>query len=102
MNMKRTLLVSAIVGMFFSATSMATGLTDPYNPYITADEINAVPSMPTRAEERMADFYDPFVLSHEIVVTEGCVNPANELVADQYNPFVTFAQLETAEMNKKC
>ena len=102
MNMKRTILASAIVGMFYSATSMAAGLTDQYDPFITADEISAAPSMPTRAEERLADLYDPFIISNEIVVTEGCVNPVNELVADRYDPYVTLAELNTAEMNKRC
>lgn len=102
MSIKRILLASAIAGMFFSATTMASGLTDQYDPFITADEISATPSMPTRAEERMADIYDPFVLNREIVITETCVNPATELVADQYDPFVNLAELQTAEMNKKC
>ncbi len=102
MNMKLTLPASVIVGMLFSTTSLAAGLTDVYDPYVTADEISATPAMPTPAEERMADIYDPFILSNEIVVTEGCVNPANELLADQYDSFVTLAELEAAEKNKVC
>ena len=102
MNMKRTVLASAIVGMFFSLGAVAAGLTDQYDPFVTSDEISAVPSMPTRAEERIADQYDPFILSNEIVVTEGCVNPAQEMVADQYDPFVTLAQLQEAEKRSTC
>lgn len=102
MNMKRTLLASTIVGMFFSANTIAAGLTDQYDPYVTADEISAPPSMLTQAEERMADIYDPFILYDEIVVTETCVNPAMDLIADDNAPFVTFAELKTAEMKSTC
>lgn len=102
MNMKRTLLTSAIVGLFFSLGAVAADLTDQYDPFVTSSEISAVPSMPTRAEERIADQYNPFILSNEIVVTEGCVNPAQELVASQYQPFVTLAELQTAEKQSTC
>lgn len=100
MNMKLTLLASVVVGMSFSAISLAAG--DTYDPYITADEISAAPAMPTQAEERMSDRFEPFILNNEIVVKEGCTNPANELLADQYDSFVTLAELEAAEKNKVC
>ena len=102
MNMKRTLLASAIVGMFFSTTTIAAGLTDQYDPYVTADDISVVPPMRTTSEERLADFYDPFIISNEIVVKETCVNPAMELIADQYDPFVTLAELKDAEKRSTC
>lgn len=102
MNMKRTLLASAIVGMFFSAGTMAAGLTDQYDPYVTADEISVIPPMRTTSEERLADFYDPYITPREILVKETCVNPAMELIADQYDPFVTLAELKTAELKSTC
>ncbi len=102
MNMKVTLAASIFAGMLFSATSLAAGLTDVYDPYVTANEISATPAMPIPAQERFADTNDPYVLQDEVMVTEGCINPARELLADQYNPFVNFAELEAAEKNKVC
>ena len=102
MNMKSTLLASVVVGMFFSMSATAASFGDHYDPYVTADEISAVPSMPTRAEQRLADHYDPYILADEIVVSESCDNPVKELLADSFDPYITFAQLETAEMNNKC
>lgn len=102
MNMKRTLLASTIVGMFFSAAAMSAELGDQYDPYITSDQVEATVSMPTREAERLADQYDPFILNQEIVAVEGCKNPANELIANQYEPFVTVAELQQAEQNRKC
>lgn len=102
MNTHRILFFSAIAGLFFASTTMGAGLTDQYDPFVTADEISATPSMPDSAREQLVDLYDPYVFSHEIVVSEGCINPANKLVADQYQPFVTVAELEAAESKSTC
>ena len=104
MNIKHILLTGAVAGMLFSnaAMAMGLGLGDQYNPYVTADEVMATPTMRTPAEERLADQYNPYILSNEIVATKGCRNPADELVADRFNPFVTFAQLKDAEMHRVC
>lgn len=58
--------------------------------------------MRTMSEARLADPNNPYILSNEIEATRGCTDPAGRLVGDRSNPYVTFAQLEKAEMNKKC
>lgn len=102
MNMKRTLLTSAIAGMFLSATAMAAGPTDIYDPYVTVDELSAVQSMKTRTDERMADIYNPYILSHEVEVGEICVNQVSELIGDPFNSYVTLDELKIAEKNSTC
>lgn len=102
MNTLRTLTAAAIITLGFGGSALGASLTDPYDSYVTFDEIEAVPSTPTESELRMADIYDPFILSHEIVVSESCKNPAHELLADQYDSFVTLAEMKTAEMTRKC
>ena len=102
--MKHSKLIAAatFVAMGFTGSALASSLTDPYDSYVTFDEIQAVPSGRTASEARMADIYDPYILSHEIVVSKGCTNPAADMIADPFNSFFTFAELEKAEMSKKC
>lgn len=102
MNMKRTLLTSAIIGMLFSTAAISAELGDRFNPYVTPDEISVVPSMRSPTENRLADRFNPYILHDEIVASEGCSDPESALVADRFNPYVTFAQLESAEMTRKC
>ena len=102
MNMKHTLLTSAVAGLFLSATAMAAGPTDIYDPYVTVDELSAVPSMKTRTEERMADIYDPYVLSYEIKASEVCVNQVSALIGDPFSSYFTLDELKTAERQTKC
>lgn len=102
MNIKHTLLLGAVAGLFFAAPTMAASLTDQYDPYVTTEELRASPEMPTRSEERITDLYDPFILSHEVEVKVGCPNPANVAAADQYDPFVTLAKIDAVAKSQKC
>lgn len=102
MKMKHTLLLSAIIGMLFSATAISAELGDRFNPYVTPDEISVVPSMRSPTENRLADRFNPYIISNEVLASEECSDPESALVADRFNPYVTFAQLESAEMTRKC
>lgn len=102
MNTLRTIIVAGLFAFGMSGGVLAAGLTDMYDPYVTADEIEVAPTMISETEQRLNDIYDPFILSSEITTTESCVNPAVALVTDQYDPFVTVAELETAQMRNTC
>lgn len=102
MKALRTLTAAAIITMGYGSSVFGASITDGYDPYVTVNEIQAVPSTPSKAQLRMADIYDPFILSNEIVVSESCNNPAHELIADSYGSLVTQVELMTAEMNRKC
>lgn len=102
MNMLRTIIVATLFAFGMSGGVLAAGLTDIYDPYVTADEIEVAPSMISETEQRLGDIYDPFVLSSEVTSTESCVNPAVALETDQYDPFITLAELESAQMRNTC
>ena len=102
MNTLRTIIVAGLFTFGMSGGVLAAGLTDMYDPYVTADEIEVTPSMITQTEQRLGDIYDPFVISSEVSTSETCVNPAVALITDQYDPFFTVAELETAQMRNTC
>jgi hypothetical protein len=90
------------IAFWVSGAALAADIGDHYDPYVTADQIHAVPSGMMAADERMSDHYDPYLLAHEIIVTEGCTDPAVALIADPYDPFVTLSELKAASMTKRC
>ncbi len=102
MKHAKFIMAAAFLTMGASGSVLGAGPTDIYDPYVTADEIQAVPSNPTASEMRMSDIYDTYLLPDEVVVSEGCVNPAHALIADSHDAFFTMAELDAAEMMKKC
>ncbi|MFO7594708.1 MAG: hypothetical protein R6X15_11785 [Pseudomonadota bacterium] len=102
MNTLQTITVAGLLAMGMNGAVMGEGLTDQYDPFVTADEIDVRPSVRSETENPLTDFYDPYVLPGEITATESCISPALELMTDRYDPYITQNELEAAHMRNTC